>query len=308
MILAISRFKVRNGLEGQVQAAFLARPHLVDGVAGFLGMETYTETGDPALFYLVTRWTDVASYQGWHNSAAHHRSHNGIPRGLKLDASFTRVALLDRLAYHDRPEPMEALIMDAAPVFARYLADSSACHYLTADLDDGLDSGILALEQIREGVPIFRGFHDAALRRYPAAASKLIVYEALKQVLNALVTDLLSEVRRRVVAIGATTLDEIRQAPERLAALSEKMEAERAAAKRFLYANLYNSAGMEEAHRHAETVVEGLFGALIGDPGLLPEDHRMQIPAEGLARTAADYIAGMTDSYVEEVWGRCGGM
>ena len=50
MILAISRFKVRNGLEEQVTAAFLARPHLVDAVAGFLGMETYTETGDPALF------------------------------------------------------------------------------------------------------------------------------------------------------------------------------------------------------------------------------------------------------------------
>jgi heme-degrading monooxygenase HmoA len=116
LILAISRFKVRNGLEGQVQAAFLARPHLVDTVAGFQGMEIYTETGDPALFYLATRWTGVASYQTWHMSAAHHRSHSGIPRGLKLDASFTQVVLLKRLADHHRPEPVEAPIMDAAPV------------------------------------------------------------------------------------------------------------------------------------------------------------------------------------------------
>jgi dGTPase len=86
------------------------------------------------------------------------------------------------------------------------------------------------------------------------------------------------------------------------------MEAERAAAKEFLYANLYNSAGMEEAHTHAEKVVEGLFAALVANPGLLPEDHRVQIPDEGLARTAADYIAGMTDSFIEEVWGRCGGL
>jgi dGTPase len=224
----------------------------------------------------------------------------GVREGIVKHSSDYSAAQHPELAEYflDLRPPLEAQLID--------LADEIA--YLTADLDDGLDSGILTLEQIREGVPIFRGFHDVALGRYPAAAPKLIVYEALKQVLNALVTDLLSEVRRRVVAIGATTLDEIRQAPERLAALSEKMEAERAAAKRFLYANLYNSAGMEEAHRHAETVVEGLFAALVGDPGLLPEDHRMQIPAEGLARTAADYIAGMTDSYVEEVWGRCGGM
>ena len=51
-----------------------------------------------------------------------------------------------------------------------------------------------------------------------------------------------------------------------------------------------------------------IIAALVGDPGLLPEDHRIQIQAEGLARTAADYIAGMTDSFIEEVWGRCGGL
>jgi heme-degrading monooxygenase HmoA len=134
MILAISRFKVRNGLEEQVKAAFFARPHLVDAVAGFLGMETYTETGDAALFYLVTRWSDEDSYEAWHKSAAHHRSHSGIPKGLKLDASFTQVVLLERLATHDRPEPVEALVMDAAPVLARHLAESRVFHYLMADL------------------------------------------------------------------------------------------------------------------------------------------------------------------------------
>jgi len=134
------------------------------------------------------------------------------------------------------------------------------------------------------------------------------VNEALKQVLNSLVTDLLNEVRARVRATGATTLAEIRLAPRRLAALSEEMEAERAAAKEFLYANLYESTGMDEAHAHAAAVVEGLFAALVADPGLLPDDHREQIPTEGLARTAADYIAGMTDNYIEEVWGRCGGV
>ena len=83
------------------------------------------------------------------------------------------------------------------------------------------------------------------------------------------------------------------------------MEAERAAAKRFLYANLYNSPGMEEAHEHADEVVQELFAALMADPGLLPADHQAQIPTEGLARTVADYIAGMTDSYIEQLWAWC---
>ena len=85
------------------------------------------------------------------------------------------------------------------------------------------------------------------------------------------------------------------------------MEAERAAAKKFLYANLYNSPGMEELHAHADQVVQELFAALMADPSLLPADHQAQIPTEGLARTVADYIAGMTDSYIEQLWARCGG-
>jgi dGTPase len=85
------------------------------------------------------------------------------------------------------------------------------------------------------------------------------------------------------------------------------MEAERATAKAFLYANFYNSPGMEESHQHAADVVEGLFAAIIADPSLLPEDHQSQIPTEGLARTVADYIAGMTDNYIDQLWSRhCG--
>jgi dGTPase len=80
------------------------------------------------------------------------------------------------------------------------------------------------------------------------------------------------------------------------------MEAERAVAKSFLYTNLYNSAGMEEVHRHADAVVANLFAHFMADPGLLPEDHRELIADEGLARTVTDYIAGMTDSFIEQMW------
>lgn len=198
--------------------------------------------------------------------------------------------------YLDRFPPLEAQLIDMADEIA----------YLTADLDDGLGSGILNLEQVRDGVPLFRGFHDAVLREFPAAAPKLAVNEAINRVLNALVTNLLNEIQVQVAALGATTLNEIRLAPQRLAALSPPMEAARATVKEFLYANLYNSSGMEEGHNRAAEVVEGLFAALIADPSLLPADHLAQVPAEGLARTVADYIAGMTDSYIEQLWARCG--
>jgi len=196
----------------------------------------------------------------------------------------------------DRFPPLEAQLID--------LADEIA--YLTADLDDGLDSGVLALDQVRAAAPLFRGFHDAALASFPNAPPRLAVYEALRRLLNAWVTDLIEEVRRRVNALGATTLNDIRRAPQRLAALSARMESERIAVKEFLYANLYNTPSQEQEHARAEEVVIEIFGELMAEPGLLPRDHQAQIPTEGLARTVADYIAGMTDSYIVQLWSRRG--
>jgi dGTPase len=202
------------------------------------------------------------------------------------------------------PELREYFLEQRPPLEAQLIDLADEIAYLTADLDDGLDSGVLTLEQVREGVSLFRSCHDAVLRDYPHAAPRLTVSEALKRVLNALVTDLITEIHSRVTGPGIATLREVREAPDRLAALSARMESERAAAKAFLYANMYNSPAMVEAHRHADQVVEGLFSALIADPMLLPPDHRAQIPAEGLARTVADYIAGMTDLYIEQIWTR----
>ena len=196
----------------------------------------------------------------------------------------------------DQFPPLEAQLID--------LADEIA--YLTADIDDGLDSRILSIDEVRDAVPLFREFHEAAVRAFPTAAPKLAIYDALRRLLNVFVTDLMDEVRARVSSIGGTTLEDIRRAPARIASLSTEMEAHRAATKKFLYANLYNSPGMEELHERAAFVVQSVFTILMNDSSLMPEDHRALIPTEGLARTVADYIAGMTDAFIEQLWERCG--
>jgi dGTPase len=197
----------------------------------------------------------------------------------------------------DRFPPVEAQMID--------LADEIA--YLTADLDDGIDSGILTLDEVRHGVPLFRRFHDEVTDLYPAASDKIAVNETLRRVLSALVTDMLDEMRAQVSRLGAETLEDIRNAPSRIALFSPVMEADRAKAKQFLYSRLYNSPDMEKTHEHAERVVRELFAALMADPTHLPADHQAQIATEGLARTVTDYIAGMTDTFIQQNWTKLGG-
>ena len=82
--VALSRFVVANGMTGEVKAAFRNRPHLVDGASGFVRMEVLSPLDRPEEIWLITYWSDQASFSAWHRSHLYHESHQGIPKGLKL--------------------------------------------------------------------------------------------------------------------------------------------------------------------------------------------------------------------------------
>jgi heme-degrading monooxygenase HmoA len=89
--VSVSRFRVRNGMEGEVAQAFRERPHLVDGAPGFVRMDVLSPADDTAEFWLVTYWTDEESFRVWHHSHEFRDSHSYIPKGLKLDATATQL-------------------------------------------------------------------------------------------------------------------------------------------------------------------------------------------------------------------------
>ena len=89
--LALSKFKVRNGMEAEVADAFRRRPRLVDQADGFVRMEVVSPTDDVAEFWLLTYWRDEASFRQWHHSHLYRDSHAGIPQGLKLDPEATEL-------------------------------------------------------------------------------------------------------------------------------------------------------------------------------------------------------------------------
>ena len=191
----------------------------------------------------------------------------------------------------DRKPPLEAQLID--------LADEIA--YLTADLDDGVEADILTLQQIRTGVRLFERHFSPIAQEHKAAPEKALFQETLKQMLNALADDLVTEIRRRVAEAGIQDLKSIRQAPQRQAAFSTEMEQLRREAKEFLYQNLYLCPDLQRAHKQASTVVLDLFGVWMADPGLLPAGYSTQIEQQGAPRVIADYLAGMTDHFVLEM-------
>jgi len=188
---------------------------------------------------------------------------------------------------NERP-PLEAQLID--------LADEIA--YLTADLDDGVESGLLEIRHIREHVDILRRCYATVEQQHAGVEEKYLFNEALQLMQHALTDDLISNTKRNAEAIGARSLDEVRQHPARLAVFSEEAEAQRLQEKRYLYDTLYTCRELENEHDKAEEVVTALFDFWVANPEELPQGYFNEAEAEGLARTVADYIAGMTDSFI----------
>jgi len=205
------------------------------------------------------------------------------------DYSADRHPELHEYLLHQRP-PLEAQLID--------LTDEIA--YNTADLDDGVEAGILTPVQIRENVPAFAGAYEAAEARHPDASEKLKFNEALRRFFNLLVTDLIETTREHIAAAGITSLDDVRNASQRLAAFSPAGDAERRHAKQFLYNNLYYSPELKEDKIRAQRIVTELFDLWMDHPDQLPRSYQHKAEQEPLARIVCDYLAGMTDSFITE--------
>jgi len=190
----------------------------------------------------------------------------------------------------DRRPPLEAQLID--------LTDEIA--YNTADLDDGYEADILSVQQICNGVPAFARAFQVAQARYPAAIEKLQFNEALKRFFNQLVTDLINNTRARITAAGVKSLEDVRNAPQRVAGFSDAVDAERRQAKQFLYTHLYYSPELKADKDRAEKVVAELFDFWMESPKELPRSYREKAQGEPLARVVCDYIAGMTDNFIAE--------
>jgi dGTPase len=201
----------------------------------------------------------------------------------------------------EHPEVAEYLLDLRPPLEAQLIDLTDEIAYNTADLDDGFEAKLLRLPDIRENVPVFEQYYKEAAAKYPDAPDKMKFNEALKRVMNRFVTDLIENTQRRVDESGVKSLNELRRYPERLAAFSPEVEAERLQAKRFLTQALYNIKQLEPEKRTAEKVITDVFHHLLAHPEALPRAYQDRVANEQLARVVCDYLAGMTDHYIEDL-------
>ena len=172
------------------------------------------------------------------------------------------------------------------------LADEIA--YNNHDVDDGLRSGLLVLEQFAQ-VRIVARHMKAVLRQHPKLTGRRLVHETVRRMIDTLVTDLVRASADSIRRHGPATIEEARLAPP-LISFSPRIREESQELKRFLRDHLYRHYRVVRMSTKARRVVADLFGAFLSDPRLLPPDFQARAQ-DDTPRTIADYIAGMTDRY-----------
>ncbi|WP_234418805.1 deoxyguanosinetriphosphate triphosphohydrolase [Parazoarcus communis] len=172
------------------------------------------------------------------------------------------------------------------------LADEIA--YNNHDVDDGLRSGLITLEQLDE-VPVFADHRRAVEARWPGLSGRKLIHETIRRMVDSMALDLIAQTRRNIVDAGVVTLDEVRLAP-RLVAYSDEQWPRLQALKVFLRENLYWHYQVLRMTDKARRIIGDLFSAFMADPRLLPPQYQTKAHTDK-PRAIADYIAGMTDRY-----------
>ncbi|MBL0728080.1 deoxyguanosinetriphosphate triphosphohydrolase [Piscinibacter sp. HJYY11] len=169
------------------------------------------------------------------------------------------------------------------------IADEIA--YNAHDVDDGVRSGLIDMEQLDE-VPLFARFRREALQEHPQLTGRRLLFEAIRRMLSAQVYDVLEATSQTLAAAAPGSVDEVRRSSAPLVSFSEGMALDSQALKRFLRVNLYRHPNVVATTDSAKQVIRDLFGAYRADPAEARPGRFDPTP-----RGIADYIAGMTDRY-----------
>jgi len=215
---------------------------------------------------------------------------------------------LEGLAKHNGPVPNPTWAMAQANgewdlelgswpgLEAQVAAIADDIAYDNHDIDDGLRAGILDMGELVE-LPLVGRLWARIEERHPGITPDKRQRALVRDMIGAMVEDVLAETERRAAEAGIETVDDVRSANRQLAGFSATLAAEERQLKRFLYDRLYGSPELVRVREQAQRVVASLAAAYRADPALLPEDWQHDGDKVESVRTIGDFIAGMTDRF-----------
>lgn len=177
------------------------------------------------------------------------------------------------------------------------IADDIA--YNAHDIDDGLRSGLLTLDDLTE-VPLTNRILNMVWQRYPKLDPIRAGHELVRRQITMMVEDVIAESQRRIASADLSDVESVRGQTHALVGFSKTMQTDEKALKAFLFKNLYFHPSVTVRREAADKIVRDLFDICFNKPAIMPPEWCADcetLDEAGRARRVADYLAGMTDNY-----------
>jgi dGTPase len=198
--------------------------------------------------------------------------------------------------YNDRHK-LDLHTQPSAEAQVAAIADDVAYH--SHDLDDGLRARLFAVDDLAHLPLVGESLAAARMASLDMPPARLR-HETHRRVIDAMVTDLITETAKRLAKLDPDSPDAVRRHKQRIVGFSPAMADANQAIKDFLFARMYRHWRVNRMSAKAKRLTEDLYRLLHTDPTLLPDDWRARAGAGGTHRSATivgDYVAGMTDRY-----------
>ena len=207
----------------------------------------------------------------------------------------TKVKITSPRFAEERWPTLEASLVDKADEIA----------YNAHDIDDGLSSGLIALDDLRDlsvwrqsdGLPGL-SLADAGLADLDYDQRR---YQLVRFLIDRLATELLNETQAQLVRLSVVDLDSVRNARDQICGYSNQMAKRVRELKEFLHVKLYRHPSLMKHAQRAHVIIRGLFKRLTIEPKQMPRRFQDMLMTEPVEMVVADYIAGMTDRYAEKL-------
>lgn len=225
--------------------------------------------------------------------------------GLNLSWE-TREGIIKHSSDYDRADPaaLEGFAPQLRPTLEAQVIDlADEIAYNNHDIDDGLKSGYICLEDLA-GVELWQKTFCTIRKQYPGIDEKRQILQTISYLIRDLIQDLVDTTAQNIEAGAISSLDELRNQSVNLAAFSPQMKARNRDLKSFLYRKLYRHHKVELMRVKAERFLTQLFESYLTNPTLLPAEHQALFDEFGTERVICDYIASMTDRYAQDEYKR----
>lgn len=173
--------------------------------------------------------------------------------------------------------------------------------YVTADLDDAVAAGLITLEEIAEAVPFAAQSVERVDTQFPGSSERIRFWEVQRQLIDMLIGGLIEGTANAAASAGVETSEDVRHLDKRLARMTPQPAAVKSQLKRLLSDRFYSYAKLVEERTSAVQKMDRLFEYLLQHPKRVSRGYRDNLERSPVHRVVCDYIAGMTDAYLERV-------